>query len=117
MGPTRNGVFHNLSESPFSYTDCGMTFWFSSQRHLDRFRDQLVARQVAMSATMSKRVGCEVDMSSLAALQLYRQVETFGFMVTVEFEAPSADGASQRYHVAATSMDSLKFSYPPVEVA
>lgn len=105
MPPTRNGVFHELVDSPFSYETCGMEFRFSSQRHLDRFREQLVARQVAMSATMSKRIGCEVDMSSVAALQLYRQVETFGFMVVVGDE-----------RVTAATIDSIRFSAPQAEV-
>lgn len=78
---SRNGVFYRLIESPWRATRHGLTFYFSSRQHYDRFIREVDARESRMTETMSRRVGCLTDMRLPAAVQLYRQVETRGFLV------------------------------------
>lgn len=90
MPPTRNGVYHDLSESPWTYElqtrEQNMVFHFATRGHWLKFGDLLPQRVAAMNATMGKRIGVPVDMEAAAALQLYRQVETYGFRVEVDGE-------------------------------
>lgn len=90
MPPTRNGVYHDLSETPWTYElqtrEQRIVFRFATRGHWLKFCNLLPQRVAAMNATMGKRIGVPVDMEAAAALQLYRQVETFGFLVEVDGE-------------------------------
>lgn len=90
MPPTRNGVYHDLSETPWTYElqtrEQRIVFHFATRGHWLKFGDLLPQRVAAMNATMGKRIGVPVDMEAAAALQLYRQVESFGFRVEVDGE-------------------------------
>lgn len=90
MPPTRNGVYHDLSETPWAYElqtrDQRIVFRFATRGHWLKFGNLLPQRVAAMSATMGRRIGVPIDMEAAAALQLYRQVETYGFRVEVDGE-------------------------------
>lgn len=79
--PSRNGIFYQLEESPWIAREQGMTFYFSSSTHYNRFVREVDKRMRNMTATMGERIGCPVNMRPAACIQLYRQVETRGFLV------------------------------------
>lgn len=81
MTATRNGVYHTLSESPWKYRYGGVTFYFASKKHYDAFAARLDPSVEKMGAEMLRRSGVHVDMGMVAALQLYRRCETFGFYI------------------------------------
>ena len=53
--PSKNGVFYELKESPYSfmYGDC--TFFFSSRKHLSSFMDKICVRTQWLDDSMEKR--------------------------------------------------------------
>ena len=82
MAMTRYGVVYNLADSPFITKRDGITYYFSSELHRNRFERDVAERERIMSRSFAKRVGCwKIDMRYPAALQLYRQVETRGFLI------------------------------------
>lgn len=82
--PSRNGIFYNLSESPWRVSRHGMIFYFSSETHYNRFLREVDKRERQMTETMSHRIGCFVNMEIPACVQLYRQVEQRGFLVRID---------------------------------
>lgn len=82
--PSRNGIFYNLSESPWRLSRHGMIFYFSSETHYNRFLREVDKRERQMTETMSHRIGCFVNMEIPACVQLYRQVEQRGFLVRID---------------------------------
>lgn len=81
----RYGVYYDLAESPFKTRRDGIVYYFSSEIHRNRFERDVMERERIMSRSFAKRVGCwKVDMRLPAALQLYRQVETRGFLIYLE---------------------------------
>lgn len=81
---SRNGIFYNLSESPWKLSRHGMIFYFSSETHYNRFLREVDKRERQMTETMSHRIGCFVNMEIPACVQLYRQVEQRGFLVRID---------------------------------
>lgn len=80
----RYGVHYDLDTSPFSVWRHGMEFRFSSASHADRFRVMVSEREAKMGAELARRVGCRsVDMDIPACIQLYRQIETRGFLIII----------------------------------
>ena len=78
MGATRNGVYHNLRESPWSVVVGPLEFYFASYTHFNRFMMTYRDAQVRLSGTMTSRIGCRMNMDLPAVVQLYRRVETYG---------------------------------------
>ena len=85
---SKNGIWYTLSESPWDvarfYDDAALRFYFSSEIHCNRFEREVEKRERQMTYTMSKRIGCFIDMWMPAAIQLYRQVENRGFYIVGE---------------------------------
>ena len=79
--PTKNGVYYDLRESPYAWSWDTLTFYFSSAKHLNKFKALVDARVEWMCDSMSRRFHVAVDAGMFAALQLYMQVETRGFLV------------------------------------
>lgn len=83
MPPTRSGVFYDLAESPLKVERNGFTFYFSSMTHMNRFMALVDDEETRFNATMSKRIGCPIDLREAADVKLYVRVETRGFRVFV----------------------------------
>lgn len=81
---TRDGVCYDLTKSPYSCVKNGVTFYFSSQKHLDKFQDRLKTNRDTINYSLTKRFGFSVDVSTLADVVLYKKVETRGFLIAVE---------------------------------
>lgn len=78
---TRNGVCYDLQMSPYRYTKDGLTFVFSSQIHLDKFKMKYKENRDIVNYSLTKRFKMNVNASQLADVVLYRKVETRGFLI------------------------------------
>lgn len=78
---TKNGVYYDLEQSTFRYTDNGLTYVFSSKLHLQKFKSKLSESRDIVNYSLSKRFNFPVDVSQLADLVLYRKIETRGFLI------------------------------------
>lgn len=78
---TRNGVVYDLSLSSFRCKVGNLTYVFSSQLHLDKFKKKLKENRDIVNYSLTKRFNYTVDVSELADLVLYRKIETRGFLI------------------------------------
>ena len=78
---TRNGVCYDLNISSYRYKVGNLTFVFSSQLHLDKFKKKLKENRDIINYSLSKRFNLHVDVTELADIVLYRKVETRGFLI------------------------------------
>lgn len=79
--PTKDGVFYELSDSPYRALYGDYTFHFSSRKHQESFLDKLSVRVEWLCDSFSKRFKFEIDARLIAVFQLYFQVETRGCYV------------------------------------
>lgn len=85
--PTKDGVFYELSDSPYRALYGDYTFHFSSRKHQESFLDKLPVRVEWLCDSFSKRFKFEIDARLIAVFQLYFQVETRGcYVKTVDGE-------------------------------
>lgn len=105
---SKNGIWYTLADSPWwvmnYYDGAIIRFYFSSETHFNRFKREVNACESRMTATMSKRIGCFIDMRIPAAIQLYRRVENRGFYIVVE----SDDGTKEYTCLDQLELDGLK---------
>lgn len=78
---TRNGVVYDLRFSEYEHTFWPLTFRFSSITHLKKFVERVPVKVDWLNDSFKRRFHLDVDVTLLAALQCYMQVETRGFMV------------------------------------
>ena len=78
---TRNGVVYDLSISSYRHKVGNLTYVFSSQLHLDKFKKKLKENRDIINYSLTKRFNYTVDVSELADLVLYRKIETRGFLI------------------------------------
>ncbi len=78
---TRNGVVYDLRFSEYEYTFWPLTFRFSSMLHMKKFAERVQLKVDWLNDSFKRRFHLDVDVTLLAALQCYMQIETRGFMV------------------------------------
>ena len=78
---TRNGVCYDLNKSEYRHTEGNLTFVFSSQLHLDKFKTKLEENRDILNYSLTRRFNMIVDISELADVVLYRKIETRGFLI------------------------------------
>lgn len=78
---SRNGVCYDLPKSAYRLTVNGLTYVFSSQLHLDKFKNKYRENRDIVNYSLSKRFNINVDVSQLADIVLYRKIETRGFLI------------------------------------
>ena len=76
--PTKDGVFYDMSSSPYTAMYGDYTFHFSSRRHMNSFLDKIMVRTDWLNDSFSKRFKFYIDARLIAVFQLYFQVETRG---------------------------------------
>lgn len=76
--PTKDGVFYDMSSSPYTAMYGDYTFHFSSRRHMNSFLDKIMVRTDWLNDSFSKRFKFYIDVRLIAVFQLYFQVETRG---------------------------------------
>ena len=79
--PTKNGIEYNLYQSSYKCFVYGLDFFFSSATHLEKFASNLDKRVEWLNDSMGRRFHYTLDMTLVAILQLYCQVETRGFLI------------------------------------
>lgn len=89
---TPAGVAYDLETSPFTVERHGLVFFFSSGKHADRFAHEIGARERMLDSSMARRFKVKGDWALLAALQVYRQVETRGYYIA------RSDGTESWHH-------------------
>lgn len=106
---SRNGIYYTLIESPWRVTRHEITFFFSSRTHYDRFMREVDRHESRMTETMSNRIGCFIDMRLAASVQLYRQVETRGFLMKLPYQLCDKEFGKGRFReVYATCLEHLR---------
>jgi YHS domain-containing protein len=78
---TRNGIYLDLTKSPYKVTTNGMTFYFSSDLHMLKFEDRLHESRQEIDLKLTSRFRVAVKFPALADLTLYQKIETRGFLV------------------------------------
>lgn len=78
---SRNGVCYDLNISSYRFTTGNLTFVFSSQLHLDKFKKKYKENRDIVNYSLTKRFNATVDVSELADVVLYRKIETRGFLI------------------------------------
>lgn len=78
---TRSGVCYDLRHSPFDSGYGTLLLKFSSASHKSKFDEEVHKRELWLNDSLGRRFHCRVFAADLAALHLYRQVETRGFCV------------------------------------
>lgn len=78
---SRNGVCYDLNVSEYRYTTGNLTFVFSSQLHLDKFKNKVKENQEIINYSLTRRFNIKCDVTELANVVLYRKIETRGFLI------------------------------------
>lgn len=82
MSMTRNGIVYDLIKSPYKTTLNGITFYFSSTNHLEKFNEQFKENRETLVYSLYKRFKLGVYINELYDLVLYNKIETRGFLVS-----------------------------------
>lgn len=78
---TKYGVCYDIENSPYEYMWGGILFKFSSEPHRHKFMNNIYKKVGWLNDSLSRRFRVSMDVSELAAIQLYQQVETRGFCI------------------------------------
>lgn len=81
MEKTKNGVVYNVGESDYKVLRNGYLFRFSSQKHKEKFIENVRIKEEWLCDSLSRRFKVKIDASLAADFQLYIQIETRGFHV------------------------------------
>lgn len=81
MTMTRNGIVYNLYKSPYLIGLNGITFYFSSKNHLEKFTEKMTENRELISYSLSKRFGITINVNMIADITLYATIETRGFLI------------------------------------
>jgi hypothetical protein len=79
---TRRGIEYNLTVSPYRFTnEYGLTFVFSSETHVKKFKERLKNNRIKLNESLSNRFNFYIEFNSLSDIVLYRQIEQRGFLI------------------------------------
>jgi hypothetical protein len=84
MGKTRNGIYYNLCESEYKLTINHITYYFSSSLYRKKFIERYLEERDILSYTQSRRFKATLNLSVLADLKTYSNIEKRGFLVEIE---------------------------------
>lgn len=82
---TRNGIVYDLINSPYYYSIGGITYFFSSLIHRNKFIRQLKTNREIINDKLSKRWGFNLSFNTLSDINLYTKIETRGFLIRYDF--------------------------------
>lgn len=84
MTKTRNGIYYNLKKSEYTVEVNNIKYFFSSQRHLEKFLEQLEENREILAYSLYKRFKVWVSADELFDLVLYNKIESRGFLIEIE---------------------------------
>lgn len=86
MSMTRNGIVYELIKSPYIITLNGLTFYFSSKNHLEKFSELYMENREVLRYSLYKRFKIYMKLNNLYDIVLYKKIETRGFLIQTEKE-------------------------------
>lgn len=81
---TRNGIEYDFKKSPFKIRLHNLTFVFSSNLHLQKFKEKRTERNQRINESLSNRFNIYIESGLLSDLLLYSEIETRGFLILNE---------------------------------
>ena len=84
MGKTSHGVYYNLCESEYKLTINHITYYFSSSLHRKKFIERYLEERDILNYAQSRRFKAKLNLSVLADLKTYSNIEKRGFLVVIE---------------------------------
>lgn len=76
--------YGNLAESPYLFYLNGVTYYFSSELNLNKFKDKYEQNRAEVAARLHKRYRYAVECSQFADVYLYKEIENRGFYIKTE---------------------------------
>lgn len=95
---SRNGVCYDLDVSMYRHKIGNLTYVFSSQLHLDKFKKKLKENRDIINYSLTKRFNIQVNVSQLADIVLYRKIETRGFLILSNDGNKICQNENIKYH-------------------
>lgn len=87
---TRNGITYDLANTPYKltvkYDVEDLTYHFSSQLYLDKFKSKLEEYRSFINDSLTKRFNFDIKYNMLADIRLYTVIEKRGFFIVNEKE-------------------------------
>lgn len=83
---TRRGVCYKLEVSPYVTEIDGVTYHFSSQLHLEKFKEKIQENRDTILYSLFKRFKIYYINNRLCDLVLYTRIESRGFYIEFEGE-------------------------------
>ena len=80
---TKYGVEYDLHRSDYTFVYDDYMFFFSSMPHLSKFMREIQMKVDWLNDSLTRRFKIPCSLPVLAAFQLYRQIETRGYLVWV----------------------------------
>ena len=85
MPATKRGIFHNLKESKYVVSNSEITFFFSSEKYLNKFIESVEEHRETFSKRMQRVTGeIPLNVNILADITLYENIEKRGFRAWVK---------------------------------
>lgn len=80
------GICYSLEKSPYRVNVNNFTYFFSSKRYADKFRDNLLENRELFNSQWTSRMKIPFESNAMADIQLYQQIEKRGFFVLIDGE-------------------------------
>lgn len=74
-------ICYNLAKTPYKANIENLCFCFSSEKHLQKFKERIKENRDYINRSLSRRFGVEIRVDCLADILLYRKIETRGFLL------------------------------------
>lgn len=85
MPATKRGIYHNLKESTYAVSNSEIAFFFSSRIYLRKYLAEYKENRVKFLERIERnKTPIPLNLSILADLTLYRQIEKRGFRACVK---------------------------------
>lgn len=77
-------VYVNLEASPFIYHLYGLTYYFSSKNHLDKFERTYIRARQEMKDRLLKRYRLDICCDHMSDIYTYIMIENRGFLIKTD---------------------------------
>lgn len=98
-------TYPRLARSPFSFTLDGVTYFFATERHMQKFMDSYKQNRNDVSINLTKRWRMPMRLDLLADLYLYSRVENRGFHIIYKGKVITWQGAIELSGLTMTTKD------------
>ena len=86
---TYRGIYYDLNESVYTFQYDRLTFYFSSNYYLEKFKSSYISYLKQETLKLSSKYKCCVYGDEMILLSLYKNIEKRGFRV--EYKGKSID--------------------------